>query len=102
MRKEIEELREALESLEGWNEESEDALRSLEESIDEIDRHPASGRVRTVVAETASGARPGEEESSMAANWHALQDHLREWEDDHPTPVIVAGKVARALAVLGI
>jgi len=104
MRKEIEEIRAALEAIDANDEETEAALRSLEEAIDEIDRHPAGGQVRSVVGETAAGLRnrEAEDSSAISARWHALQGHLEEWEDEHPTPVIVAGKVARALAVLGI
>lgn len=108
MKKEIEEIREALESINANDEETEAALESLEEAIDEIDRHPAVGAVRTVVSETASEIRGtvdgggGDSGSALSARWRALQEHLEEWEDEHPTPVMVVGKVARALAVLGI
>ena len=52
MRKEIEEIREALQLIHAYNHESEEALRFLEEAIDEIDQHPALGKVEETHSKT--------------------------------------------------
>jgi hypothetical protein len=107
MKKEIEEIRAALIAIDAYDEATGEALASLEESLEEIDSHPAVGRVREVIGSTAGQvSRPGgsdsQEEGVIAEKWHDLKDHLDEWEDHHPTVVLSVGKVAEALAVLGL
>lgn len=99
MRKEIEEIREALQLIHAYNHESEEALRSLEEAIDEIDQHPALGKVEETLSKTAPLVRA---KRNAAETWQSLTEHLEEWEDHHPGLVLSVGKVARAFAVLGL
>lgn len=104
MKKEIEEIRSALQSINAYDEETEKALESLEEAIDEIDRHPALGRMQKVIGGTAEELKQKAEEKEgvVSEKWHELKDHLDEWEDHHPKIVLAVGKVAEALAVVGL
>ena len=99
MKKEIEEIREALKAINAYDEETSEALESLEAALDEIDLHPALGKVQETIAETGRRLSVKEENSS---HWGALKEQLDEWEDDHPSLVLSVGKMARALAVLGL
>lgn len=99
MKKEIEEIREALKAIDAYDEETGEALQSLEAALDEIDQHPALGRVQETIAGTGTKVLAREK---SAENWDSLKEHLDEWEDDHPGLVLSVGRVARALAVLGL
>ena len=102
MKREIEDIRSALQSINAYDEETEKALESLEEAIEEIDRHPALGRVQNVIGGTAEGVKQKAEEGIVSEKWHELKDHLDEWEDHHPKITLAVGKVAEALAVVGL
>tara|TARA_R110002096_G_scaffold387471_3_gene581649 strand:+ start:890 stop:1207 length:318 start_codon:yes stop_codon:yes gene_type:complete len=105
MKKEIEEIRQALIELKAYDDEAREALESLEGSMDEIDQHPAMERLRQVIGETAVEVRKspeGENAGGVSGKWQALKDHLGEWEDDHPKMVLSVGKMAEALAVVGL
>ena len=103
MKKEIEEIREALESLQAYDDETGEALNLLEEAIDEIDRHPEVGKVRGVIGETAEMVKtPGTEGAGVSGKWQQLRDHIDEWEDHHPKVTLAIGKMADALAVVGL
>ena len=52
MRKEIEEIRQALLAINALDDEVKEALATLEEAIDEIDHHPETGQVREVMRTT--------------------------------------------------
>ncbi|MDF1657779.1 MAG: hypothetical protein P1U58_09210 [Verrucomicrobiales bacterium] len=99
MKKEIEEIREALKSLDAYDEETGEALRSLEDALDEIDQHPALGKVQETITGTSVRMRTQEK---TAESWESLKEHLDEWEDHHPGLVLSVGKMARVLAVLGL
>jgi hypothetical protein len=49
MKKELEKIRSALESIGAYDESTEEALQSLEGAIDEIDKHPELERIHCVV-----------------------------------------------------
>lgn len=108
MRKEIEEIRDALSSIDALDEETGEALQSLEDSIDELESHPAADRVRDVASETAARVRAGratgegEEEPPISGRWASLRGHLDEWEDRHPRVTMVIGRMADALAAVGL
>lgn len=99
MKKEIEDIREALKAINAYDEETGEALESLERAIDEIDQHPSLGKLQETISETSGRMRA---EEKTAESWDSLKEHLDEWEDDHPGLVLSVGKVARALAVLGL
>lgn len=99
MKKEIEEIREALKAIDAYDEETGEALASLEEALDEIDQHPALGRLQETITGTGERVRSREKSSE---SWDSLREHLDEWEDHHPGLVLSVGKVARVLAVLGL
>ena len=102
MKKELEEIRSALESIGAYDESTQEALQSLEEAIDEIDTHPELERIHGVVGQTAAGISAKEGEGAVSKRWHELKDHLDEWEDHHPRATMIVGKVADALAVVGL
>ena len=105
MKKEIEEIRQALIALNAYDDEAQEALESLADSMDEIDQHPAIDRLRQVIGETAAEVRQSSEDENAAGvsgKWQALKDHLGEWEDHHPKVVLSVGKMAEALAVVGL
>jgi len=99
MKKEIEDIREALKAIDAYDDETGQALQSLEEALDEIDQHPALGRVQETISGTSAQVRAQEK---TAESWDSLKEHLDEWEDDHPGLVLSVGKMARVLAVLGL
>ncbi|MDF1825193.1 MAG: hypothetical protein P1U68_11155 [Verrucomicrobiales bacterium] len=99
MKKEIEEIREALKAIDAYDEETGDALDSLEKALDEIDQHPALGKLQETISGTSERMRSQEK---SAESWDSLKDQLDEWEDEHPGLVLSVGKMARVLAVLGL
>lgn len=99
MKKEIEEIRDALRAINAYDDESREALESLEHAIDEIDQHPGLGRVQETISDTPESLRNQE---PAAENWDSLKEHLEEWEDHHPKLVLSVGEMARVLAVLGL
>lgn len=106
MRKDIEEIRNALVALNAFDDEAREALESLEHSIEEIEQHPVGDRVREVIVSTADKVKDATPdarvEGGVSGAWHELRDHLDEWEDHHPKLVLSVGKVAEALAVVGL
>ena len=105
MLKEIEEIRRALLSLNALDEEAKDALATLEAAVEEIDRHPDSGRVREVVTATAGAlSNTGDEAAGggLAETWAELKDQFDHWEEDHPSIVLAIGRVSNSLAAFGL
>ncbi len=102
MKEEIEEIRNALIKLDAYDDEAKEALASLEDSIDEIDKHPAMARLKSVIGETAGDVRNSEKDGGVAGKWSELKEHIDEWEDHHPKVVLSVGKMAEALAVVGL
>lgn len=104
MFQEIESIRKALSQLDALDDEAKEALATLEAALSEIDRHPAAGRVREVVAETA-GALAEEAaapEGGLAQMWGELKDHVDSWETEHPRLVLAIGRVSNSLAAFGL
>ena len=108
MRREIEEIKKSLGAIDALDEKTGEALQALEEAMEEIDRHPAVVQVHGVIGDTATEARRlnGEDgppdEGVISDKWRSLKEHLDEWEDHHPNVVLVVGKMAEALAVVGL
>ncbi len=104
MRKEIEEIRQALISINALDDEARDALATLEDAIDEIDLHPESSQVREVVYATAGtlGSNDPEANRGLAGKWRELKESLNHWEEDHPTVVLAVGRISDSLAVVGL
>ncbi len=104
MFQEIEAIRKALRQLNALDDEAKEALATLETALSEIDHHPATGRVREVVAETAGAlseeSAPGE--SGLAEKWEELKDQVDEWEAEHPRLVLAIGRVSNSLAAFGL
>ena len=104
MRKEIEEIRQALISIDALDDEARAALVTLEEAVEEIDRHPESERVRSVVEETA-GTLVGTDQDAhrgLAGKWQELKEGISHWEDDHPAVVLAIGRISDSLAAVGL
>lgn len=104
MRKEIEEIRQALISIDALDDEARAALVTLEEAVEEIDRHPESARVRNVVEETAGtlGGADQEAHRGLAGKWQELKEGISHWEDDHPAVVLAIGRISDSLAAVGL
>jgi len=104
MRKEIEEIRQALIAINGLDEEAQEALATLEAAIEEIDRHPESDLVKGIVRETA-GTLAGSDEaahSGLSDKWENLKESISHWEEEHPSVVLAIGRVSNSLAAFGI
>lgn len=104
MRKEIEEIRQALLARHALDDEVRDALTTLEEAIEEIDLRPESGQVREVVRSTAGSIGSPREETSdgLAGMWQQLRENLNDWEEDHPSVVLAVGRISSSLAAVGL
>ncbi len=104
MHKEIEEIRQALIAINGLDDEAREALATLEASIDEIDRHPESDRVKGIVRETAGTLATSDEEAhrGLSGKWEDLKDSISHWEEEHPSVVLAIGRVSNSLAAFGI
>jgi len=59
-------------------------------------------RIHGVVVQTAAGISAKQGKGAVSKRWHELKDHLDEWEDHHPRAAMFVGKVADALAVVGL
>ena len=104
MRKEIEEIRQALIAINALDDEAKDALATLEEAIDEIDHHPETGQVREVMRSTAGTLGSGDAEAhrGLAGKWQELKENLNHWEEEHPSVVLAVGRISDSLAVVGL
>lgn len=104
MLKEIEEIRQALISIDALDDEAKEALATLENAVEEIDRHPESGRVRDVMQETAGTLAGTDREArqGLAGKWQELKESISHWEDDHPAVVLAVGRISDSLAVVGL
>lgn len=106
MKKEIDEIREALVSIDAYDDSTREALSSLEEALEEIDRHPKGGDLQEAMRETAANIResgsPESAEDGPSGRWQALKEHFSEWEEHHPRVTVVIGKVADAFAAVGL
>lgn len=101
MREEIDTIRRALLARDALDGETQEALATLESALGEIEEHPAGGRVREVVADTAGTLSNGGD-SALGSNWEDLKDHLAHWEDEHPSLVLAIGRLSNSLAALGL
>jgi len=104
MLKEIEEIRRALLALDALDDEAKEALATLEAAVEDIDRHPDSGRIREVVTATAGALK---EESSAAdlglsGKWDELKGQVAHWEEEHPSLVLAIGRLSNSLAAFGL
>lgn len=97
-------MRDALESIGALDGETAEALSSLEEALDEIELHPEVGVVRATFRETTEGAKAASESKDgvLAERWSQLKDHISDWESDHPGATLVVGRMANALAAVGL
>lgn len=104
MRKEIEEIRQALLAINALNDEVKEALATLEEAIDEINHHPETGQVREVMRTTSGtlGSADPEAQRGLARKWQELKENLNHWEEDHPSVVLAVGRISDSLAVVGL
>lgn len=104
MRDEIQEMREALASIGALDGETGEALASLEEALEEIESHPEVGVVRTTCRETteSAAAASSSKDGVLAGKWSQLKDHVRDWEKDYPGATLVIGRMANALASVGL
>jgi Ni,Fe-hydrogenase III large subunit len=104
MRKEIEEIRQALLAIDALDDEANEALATLEEAIEEIDHHPESGQVREVVHSTAGtlGTADAEAHRGIAGKWLALKENIAHWEEEHPSVVLAVGRISDSLAAVGL
>lgn len=102
MFQEIESIRKALRELDALDDEAKDALATLEAALAEIDRHPASGRVREVVTATAGALGEEEPEGGLSQKWEELKDHVDAWEAEHPRLVLAIGRISNSLAAYGL
>lgn len=104
MLKEIEELRRSLIALDALDEDTREALRTIEAALEDIEKHPASGKVRDVLADT-SGAlkdRSAAGGAGLADRWEGLKDHFTHWEEEHPSLVLAIGRISNSLAAFGL
>lgn len=104
MHPEIEAIRRSLASIDALDEETREALDTLESALDDIDRLPGSDRVREVVAETAGSlaADKTAPSAALAERWSELKEHLVDWEEEHPRLVLAVGRVSNSLAAFGL
>ena len=104
MRDEIQEMREALAAIGALDGETGEALQSLEEALDEIESHPEVGVVRTTFRETTANAKAASDSKDgvLAAKWSQLKEQIKDWEEDHPAVTLVVGRMASALASVGL
>ncbi len=100
---EIEAIRRALASLDALDDETREALSTLELALAEIDRLPDPAKVREVVAETADTLSSDEAASpALSEKWAGLKDQLVHWEEEHPSLVLAIGRVSNSLAAFGL
>jgi hypothetical protein len=104
MLKEIEELRRSLIALDALDDDTRDALVTIEAALEDIEKHPVSGEVREVLSETKDAlARTGEAGAAgLAVRWEGLKEHFGHWEEKHPRLVLAIGRVSDSLAAFGL
>lgn len=104
MRSEVQEMRDALEAIGALDGETAEALALLEGALDEIELHPEVGVVRSTFRETTenAAAASASKEGGIAEKRSQLKDHIDEWEKDYPAATLVIGRMASALASVGL
>lgn len=101
---ELDAIRRALSEVDALDDETRDALATLESALDDLDRLPNADRVREVVAATAGSLSSDEENASegLAERWSEIKEHVVDWEEEHPRLVLAIGRVSNSLAAFGI
>ncbi|MCB1204925.1 MAG: hypothetical protein KDN18_11750 [Verrucomicrobiae bacterium] len=104
MLKEIEAIRESLRALDALDEDTRDALLTIEHALEEIERHPVSSQVREVVTQTAGALAAGDqsENEGLSGKWEDLKGQLIHWEEEHPRLVLAIGRISNSLAAFGL
>lgn len=104
MLKEIEELRRSLLALDALDDDTREALRTIEAALEDIEKHPASGEVRGVLSDTTDAlGDPGKAEGAgLSGRWEGLKKHFVHWEEEHPSLVLAVGRISNSLAAFGL
>jgi len=106
MREQLEEIRRALVARGALDPEANEALETLEASLESTERHPESGRIEEVVRHTAGSLSGGNGDEGgadgLSAKWKELKEGIVHWEEEHPRVVMAVGRISDALAVVGL
>ncbi|MEM9017659.1 MAG: hypothetical protein AAGC68_11650 [Verrucomicrobiota bacterium] len=97
MKEEIDAIRESLFEMNALDEETREALLTLEEAIDEIDRHAGNDELFRHLSDAVNDA-----ERHRSQRWRDLKSRVDDWEDHHPKLVLSVGRIAEALASVGL
>ncbi len=84
MKGEIAAIRRALIELNALDEETSEALDSIEEALEQMD----------------GGDGPAKE--GLSGRWAALREQLLHWEEEHPTLALAVGRISNSLAAIGL
>lgn len=85
MKGEIDAIRQALIELNALDDETREALDSMETALDQIDAEAA-----------------GTEENGVSGRWASLREKLLQWEEEHPTLALAVGRITNSLAAIGL
>lgn len=104
MLKEIEAIRESLLALDALDEDTREALLTIENALEEIERHPVSSQVREVVSHTAGAlaTKDQPEAGILSGKWEDLKGQFVHWEEEHPRLVLAIGRISNSLAAFGL
>lgn len=103
MLKEIEELRRSLIALDALDDDTREALLTIEAALEDIEKHPASSEVRDVISDTRGAlADPASAGGAISGRWEGLKEQFAHWEGDHPSLVLAIGRISNSLAAFGL
>ena len=110
MDKQVEKIRDAVSKIPGSKPIEDDgelreAIEQIDASLESLEKHPQSEKIRDALAEVAEKIDPEKEpdEENLASRvLHLLTDELNHYEDEHPGTTLLVGRLANALAVFGL
>lgn len=83
MKGEIDAIRRALIELNALDDETSEALDSIEAALERIDEKVTA-------------------DEGISGRWSALREQLLEWEEEHPTLALAVGRISNSLAAIGL
>lgn len=83
MKGEIDAIRRALIELNALDDETREALDSIESALERIDKKEDA-------------------DEGISGRWSSLREQLLQWEEEHPTLALAVGRISNSLAAIGL
>ncbi len=104
MSSELESIRNSLAAGGALDDETKEALTTLETALSQIGENSLSERVQDVVSQTAValGQDSTPSGSEISGKWEELRAAFADWEEQHPGVVMAISRLSNSLAAFGL